>query len=58
MLTQSIADDSELKIQVRSFCPFVDSCPYLERAVCAECLRYYTAFERMTNQSNIVRVSG
>ena len=57
MLAKNGTADCDLKIQVRSFCPFVETCPYLEEIRCAECLRYYTAFERMSKQSNIVRVS-
>jgi len=57
MLAKNRVADCDLKIQLRSFCPFVETCPYLEEVTCAECLRYYIAFERMTKQSNIVTVS-
>ena len=58
MSTKNSSSGKDVKIQAGSFCPFVESCPYLSEAVCAECLRYYIAFERMIQQSNIIRIAG
>jgi len=33
--------ESELKAQAKSFCPFVDACPYMSRVECTDCLRFF-----------------
>lgn len=35
----------ELRAQVRSFCAFVDSCPYISRTECSKCFHYYLRTE-------------
>jgi hypothetical protein len=39
-------EKAELRIQVKSFCPYVQSCPFISLAMCSECFSYYVRFEK------------
>ena len=48
MKLRAESEKQDLTAQVRSFCAFVDKCPYLSHNECTKCFDYYLRVESVS----------